>query len=105
MLYCLKYALTMCSGDPPHAKKEQSTAVMPKAILERQKYSKTKNYIHEVKWHQKKMQCNTLVECGAFILITYFELANKKNQQDVLGVPVTIRTLLLTSSPSAEPAF
>ena len=98
-------ALTVLSGGPPEAKKERSTVVMPEAILERQKYSKTKKYIHEVKWHQKQMECNSWVECETLLSIGYPELVNKKNEQEVLGVPVTNLTLLLTSSPSAELAF
>ena len=53
MLCCLTCALTVLSGGPPEANKERSTAVMPEAILELQKYSKTKKYIHEVKWQME----------------------------------------------------
>ena len=105
VLCCLTCALTVLSWGPPEAKKERPTAVMPEAILERQKYSQTNKYIQEAKWHQKPMQCNTWVECGALLLISYSDLVKKKNEQKVLGLPVTNLTLLLTSSPSAELAF
>ena len=45
--------------------------VRPEAILERQKHTKTNEYIFEVKWHQKPMECNTWVKCETLLSMGY----------------------------------
>merc|ERR1712019_331520 len=49
-------------SDTADAKKERAAAVAPDAILNRQKHTKTKKYIYEVKWMHKPLECNTWVE-------------------------------------------
>ena len=56
--------------DNAEAKKERSV-VRPEAILERQKHTKTNEYIFEVKWHQKPMECNTWVKCETLLSMGY----------------------------------
>ena len=80
VLCCLKCVLTMFSEGPEDAKNERSTAVMSAAIVERQKYIKTKNYIHTVKIYQKKMQCGRV---WGINFIFCFEFVNNKNEQEV----------------------
>merc|ERR1719324_2356430 len=49
-------------SDTKEAKAERASAVQPEAVLNRQKHSKTKKYIYEVKWYHKPMESNTWVE-------------------------------------------
>ena len=49
-------------SDTPEGKKERAMAVVPEAVLNRQKHTKSKKYIYEVKWMHKGIECNSWVE-------------------------------------------
>merc|ERR1712139_318018 len=49
-------------SDTPDGKKERAMAVIPEAILNRQKNTKTKKYTYEVKWMHKSFESNNWVE-------------------------------------------
>ena len=49
-------------SDNAEGKKERAQAVIPDSVLNRQKHTKTKKYIYEVKWMHKSMESNTWVE-------------------------------------------
>merc|ERR1712167_489966 len=40
-------------SDTPEGKKQRAQAIIPEAVINRQKHTKTKKYIYEVKWSQK----------------------------------------------------
>merc|ERR1712048_1333069 len=46
-------------SDTTEGRKERASAVVPDAILNRQKHTKTKKYIYEVKWMHKSVESNT----------------------------------------------
>merc|ERR1719203_1994440 len=48
--------------DTKEGKAERAAAVTPEAIINRQKHTKTKKYIYEVKWQNKSMESNSWVE-------------------------------------------
>ena len=66
------FDIKKCSQDnTAEAKKERSMVVRPEAILERQKHTKTNEYIYKVKWHQKPMECTTWVKCETLLSMGY----------------------------------
>ena len=98
VLCCLKCVLTMFAEGPEDAKNERSTAVMSAAIVERQKYIKTKNYIHTVKIYQKKMQCGRVwgINLNFGLILSTIRMSRR------FGVLVTNFTLFLKLFASAE---
>merc|ERR1712050_671423 len=58
-------------SDTAEGKKERAAKVTPEAILNRQKHTKTKKYIYEVKWMHKPVECNTWVERETILAMGY----------------------------------
>jgi len=95
--------LKKCSqDDTAEAKKERAMVVRPEAILERQKHTKTKKYIYEIKWHQKPMECNTWVERETLLLMGYSKLVNKKDEQEAAAAGLMSKPL---TQPGVEKAL
>merc|ERR1712019_195122 len=61
-------------SDTAEAKKERAAAVIPDAIINRQKHTKTKKYIYEVKWMHKSMESNTWVPREVLLDMGYSKL-------------------------------
>merc|ERR1711920_441485 len=81
-------------SDTAEAKKERAAAVIPDAIINRQKHTKTKKYIYEVKWMHKSMENNTWVERETLLKMGYEKMVCKKDEQeaaaaDLLSKPLT----------------
>merc|ERR1711907_751173 len=68
--------------DTPEGKKERAAAVVPEALLNRQKHTKTKKYIYEVKWMHKSVESNSWVEREVLLEMGYSKLVGKKDEQE-----------------------
>merc|ERR1712070_367614 len=80
--------------DSKEGKKERDSAIQPEAILARQKHTKTKKYIYEVKWMHKSMESNTWVEREVLLAMGYSKIVAKKDEQEdaaagLLSKPLT----------------
>merc|ERR1719181_1398066 len=69
-------------SDTKEAKAERAAKVVPEAILNRQKHTKTKKYIYEVKWQYKSTDSNSWVERETLLAMGYSKLVNKKDEQE-----------------------
>merc|ERR1712232_621318 len=69
-------------SDTAEAKKERAAAVTPEAILNRQKHTKTKKYIYEVKWMHKSMESNSWVEREVLLDMGYSKIVAKKDERE-----------------------
>merc|ERR1719389_1179924 len=61
-------------SDTADGKKERAQAVIPEAILNRKKHTKTKKYIYEVKWMHKPVESNTWVERDIILAMGYSKI-------------------------------
>merc|ERR1712032_1211396 len=68
--------------DTPEGKKQRAMAIAPDAILNRQKHTKTKKYIYEVKWMHKPVESNSWVERETLLGMGYSKLVHKKDEQE-----------------------
>merc|ERR1712176_906410 len=83
-------------------KKERDLAVIPDAILARQKHTKTKKYIYEVKWMHKSTESNTWVERDILLAMGYSKLVNKKDEQEAAAAGPLSKPL---TQPGVEKAL
>merc|ERR1719420_1033278 len=67
-------------SDTKEAKAERAAKVVPEAILNRQKHTKTKKYIYETKWMHKGVESNTWVERETLLAMGYSKLVSKKDE-------------------------
>merc|ERR1711874_174195 len=88
--------------DTPEAKKERAAAVIPDALLNRQKHAKTKKYIYEVKWMHKSIESNTWVERDILLAMGYSKLVNKKDEQEAAAAGLLSKPL---TQPCVEKAL
>merc|ERR1712048_835311 len=83
-----------CSmADDKEAKKERASAVVPDAILNRQKHTKTKKYIYEVKWMHKSVESNTWVERETLLAMGYSKIVMKKYEQEAAAAGLLSKPL------------
>merc|ERR1712048_362643 len=83
-----------CSmADDKEAKKERDSAVVPDAILNRQKHTKTKKYIYEVKWMNKPLDANTWVERDILLAMGYSKIVMKKDEQEAAAAGLLSKPL------------
>merc|ERR1712226_1256058 len=80
-------------SDSKEGKHERSLAVAPDAILNRQKHTKTKRYIYEVKWQHKSVDSNTWVEREILLKMGYSKLVNKKDEQEAAAAGLLSKPL------------
>merc|ERR1712216_1005099 len=80
-------------SDTSEAKKERASAVVPDAILNRQKHTKTKKYIYEVKWMNKPLECNTWVERDTLLAMGYSKIVMKKDEQEAAAAGLLSKPL------------
>merc|ERR1712061_120046 len=80
-------------SDTAEAKKERAAKVVPEAIINRQKHTKTKKYIYEVKWQYKPTESNTWVERETLLAMGYSKIVKKDEQEaaaaGLLSKPLT----------------
>merc|ERR1712070_1154685 len=79
--------------DTPEGKKERALAVIPEAVLNRQKHTKTKKYIYEVKWTNKSMESNTWVERDILLAMGYSKIVMKKDEQEAAAAGLLSKPL------------
>merc|ERR1712216_101080 len=80
-------------SDSAEGKKERASAVVPDAILNRQKHTKTKKYIYEVKWMNKPLECNTWVERDTLLNMGYSKIVMKKDEQEAAAAGLLSKPL------------
>merc|ERR1711907_402133 len=80
-------------SDTPEGKKERALAVIPEAILNRQKHTKTKKYTYEVKWMHKSIESNTWVERDILLAMGYSKIVMKKDEQEAAAAGLLSKPL------------
>merc|ERR1712100_683324 len=88
--------------DTPEAKKERAAAVIPEALLNRQKHTKTKKYIYEVKWMHKSIESNSWVERETLLEMGYSKIVAKKDEQEAAAAGLLSKSL---TQPGVEKAL
>merc|ERR1712178_488056 len=88
--------------DTPEGKKERAAAVAPEALLNRQKHTKTKKYIYEVKWMHKSIEQNSWVERETLLEMGYSKLVAKKDEQEAAAAGLLSKPL---TQPGVEKAL
>merc|ERR1711939_824129 len=83
-------------------KKQRASAVQPDAILNRQKHTKTKKYIYEVKWMHKSIESNTWVERDIILAMGYSKIVAKKDEQEAAAAGLLTKAL---TQPGVEKAL
>merc|ERR1712232_1019190 len=89
-------------SDSPEGKKERAAKVVPDAIIARQKHTKTKKYIYEVKWMNKPLECNTWVERDTLLAMGYSKIVMKKDEQEAAAAGLMSKPL---TQPGVEKAL
>merc|ERR1712232_319035 len=89
-------------SDTAEAKKERAAAVVPEALLNRQKHTKTKKYIYEVKWMHKSIESNTWVEREVLLEMGYSKIVAKKDEQEAAAAGLVSKPL---TQPGVEKAL
>merc|ERR1711953_146101 len=89
-------------SDTAEGKKERAAAVVPDALLNRQKHTKTKKYIYEVKWAHKSVECNSWVERKILLEMGYSKLVAKKDEQEAAAAGLLSKPL---TQPGVEKAL
>merc|ERR1711904_760355 len=79
--------------DSKEGKADRAGAVTPEAILNRQKNTKTKKYIYEVKWMHKSLESNCWVERDTLIKMGYEKLVCKKDEQEAAAAGLLSKPL------------
>merc|ERR1712222_186749 len=74
----------------------------PEAVLTRQKHTKTKKYIYDVKWMHKSVESNTWVERDTLLAMGYSKLVNKKDEQEAAAAGLMSKPL---TQPGVEKAL
>merc|ERR1712238_60459 len=88
--------------DTKEGKAERAAAVIPEAIINRQKNTKTKKYLYEVKWLHKGMDSNTWVERDILLAMGFSKLVNKKDEQEAAAAGLLSKPL---TQPGVEKAL
>jgi len=89
-------------ADTPEGKKERAAKVVPEALLNRQKHTKTKKYIYEVKWMHKPVENNSWVERDTVLAMGYSKLVHKKDEQEAAAAGLLSKPL---TQPGVEKAL
>merc|ERR1712178_623899 len=79
--------------DTKEGKASRDAAVAPEAILNRQKHTKTKKYIYEVKWQYKSTDSNSWVERETLLAMGYSKMVNKKDEQEAAAAGLLSKPL------------
>merc|ERR1712170_298226 len=70
--------------------------------INRQKHTKTKKYIYEVKWMHKGMESNSWVERDTLLAMGYSKLVHKKDEQEAAAAGLMSKPL---TQPGVEKAL
>merc|ERR1712178_96326 len=89
-------------SETAEGKKDRAAAVIPDAILNRQKHTKTKKYVYEVKWMHKPVESNTWVERDVLLEMGYSKIVNKKDEQEAAAAGLMSKPL---TAPGVEKAL
>merc|ERR1719337_856387 len=89
-------------SDTKEGKAERAAKVTPEAVLNRQKHTKTKKYIYEVKWQHKSVEANSWVEREILLAMGYSKLVNKKDEQEAAAAGLLSKPL---TQPGVEKAL
>merc|ERR1711988_1998984 len=89
-------------SDTKEGKAERAMALVPDAIINRQKHTKTKKYIYEVKWMHKSMDSNTWVERETWVKMGYSKIVAKKDEQEAAAAGLLSKPL---TQPGVEKAL
>merc|ERR1712050_516166 len=89
-------------SDTAEAKKERAAKVVPEAIINRQKHTKTKKYIYGVKWQYKPVESNSWVERDTLLAMGYSKLVHKKDEQEAAAAGLMSKPL---TQPGVEKAL
>jgi elongation factor 3 len=89
-------------SDTADGKKERAAAVVPEALLNRQKNTKTKKYIYEVKWMHKSVESNSWVEREILLEMGYSKIVGKKDEQEAAAAGLLSKPL---TGPGVEKAL
>merc|ERR1711981_1198235 len=73
--------------------KERAQAVIPEAVLNRQKHTKTKKYLYEVKWMHKSIENNAWVEREILLAMGYSKIVMKKDEQEAAAAGLLSKPL------------
>jgi len=88
--------------DSKEGKADRAQAVQPEAILNRQKHTKTKKYIYEVKWMLKSLESNSWVERETLLKMGYEKMVCKKDEQEAAAAGLLSKPL---TQPGVEKAL
>jgi len=88
--------------DSKEGKADRQGAVQPEAIMNRQKNTKTKKYIYEVKWMHKSLESNCWVERDTLLKMGYEKLVCKKDEQEAAAAGLLSKPL---TQPGVEKAL
>jgi len=88
--------------DTAEGKKERAAAVIPEAILNRKKDTKTKKYVYEVKWMHKSVENNTWVQRETLLAMGYSKMVGKKDEQEAAAAGLLTKAL---TQPGVEQAL
>merc|ERR1712054_315641 len=89
-------------SDTKEGKAERAMALVPDAIINRQKHTKTKKYIYEVKWMHKGMESNNWVERETLLAMGYSKIVMKKDEQEAAAAGLISKPL---TGPGVEAAL
>merc|ERR1711998_469025 len=81
---------------------ERAAAVVPEALLNRQKHTKTKKYIYEVKWMHKSVESNSWVERDILLAMGYSKIVMRKDEQEAAAAGLLSKPL---TGPGVEKAL
>merc|ERR1712193_43295 len=97
------YDVKKCDmADAKEAKVTRDSAVVPEAILNRQKHTKTKKYIYEVKWMHRPVEATTWVEKETLLAMGYSKIVAKKDEQEAAAAGLVSKPL---TQPGVEKAL
>lgn len=88
--------------DTKEGKAERAAAIVPEAIINRQKHTKTKKYIYEVKWQNKSMESNSWVEREILLAMGFSKIVHKKDEQEAAAAGLLSKPL---TQPGVEKAL
>jgi len=80
-------------SDTPEGKKQRAQAVIPEAVINRQKHTKTKKYIYEVKWMHKSIENNSWAERETLLAMGYSKIVMKKDEQEAAAAGLLSKPL------------
>merc|ERR1712232_372610 len=89
-------------SDTKEGKADRASAVVPEAVLNRQKHTKTKKYMYEVKWMHKPIESNSWVEREILLAMGYSKIVLKKDEQEAAAAGLLSKPL---TQPGVEKAL